>query len=128
MFLANGHKLYVPPSIRTTNIGMRITLHRVPFINAAVYINAGKNPINNATFLGVPAGYLLFNGADTQMQASTDGTYTQEITLDYTARSILRWDEAFDPDGVSGPQQVRYNGAALITRSDLSLTIPSAYY
>lgn len=127
VLLANGHRLYVPPAIQVANIDLRITLHRVPYLDAATIVAASQKPLNNATFLGVPAGYLRFQGADTNVQASSDGTYTQEVTYDFAARSLLRWDEAFDPDGVSGPQQVRYNGTAVLQRSDLSKLIPSAY-
>ena len=130
--LASGSEFNstVPYAFTLPTMVMSITLHKVPYLGAMASLiwNATKNPINNATYLGIPAGYLLFNGARTHMEASTDGTYVQEITLNFGARGILRWDEVFDPDGSHGPTQVKYNGSAILPRSDLSALIPSAYH
>lgn len=126
--LANGHKLPdLPYSFPLAQAVMTIQLHRVPYLPAAQILMAMQRPLNSATFLGVDPGYLMFNGCRSQTDASSDGTYTQSLTYVFAYRPVLRWDEAFDPDGVSGPQQVRYNGAAILLRSDLSGLIPSAY-
>lgn len=127
--LANGHKLKdTPYAFPLATAVMTIQLHRVPFLPGAAIITALQKPLNNATFLGVDAGYLMFSGAKTHEEASSDGTLTRSITYVFAYRPVLRWDEVFDPDGSSGPQQVRYNGAAILLRSDLSTLIPGAYH
>jgi hypothetical protein len=127
--LANGHKLKdVPYAFSLAQAVMTITLQRVPYLPAAQIVTALQRPLNVATFLGVAPGYLMFNGAKSHEEASSDGTLTRAITYVFAYRPILRWDEAFDPDGTSGPQQVRYNGAAILLRSDLSTLIPMAYH
>lgn len=127
--LANNHLLkevhYAFPIAQAV---MTIQLHKVPYLPAPQIILALQKPLNSATFLGCDPGYLMFNGAKTHEEASSDGTLTRSITYVFAYRPILRWDEMFDPDGTSGPQQVRYNGAAILLRSDLSLLIPSAYH
>jgi hypothetical protein len=127
--LANNNKLKdVPYAFPIAQAVMTIQLHRVPYLPAVQIIAALQRPLNNATFLGVTPGYLMFNGARSHEEASSDGRLTRSITYVFAYRPILRWDEVFDPDGVSGPQQVRYNGAAVLLRSDLSLLIPAAYH
>jgi hypothetical protein len=127
--LANGHSLNttIPYSFPLPVANLTIQLHKVPYLPWAQIWDSMQNPLNDSTFLGVDRGYLMFNGADTHEEASTDGTYVQELTLNFSARGILAWDEMFDPDGVSGPQIVYYNGSGIIGTSDLSLLIPTAY-
>lgn len=129
--LANGHWLnstnnYAVP---IPHCIMSITLHKVPYLPAAQIITAMQKPLNNATYLGVDAGYLMFNGAKSHMEASTDGSYTQELTLSFAYRPILRWDEIFDPQPPNSPQQVRNltTSAPILDRSDLSTLVPTAY-
>ena len=126
--LANGNKLKdVPYAFPLPNAVLTIQLHRVPYLPALAILTALQRPLNQSTFLGVAPGYLMFNGCKTHEEASSDGTLTRSITYIFAYRPILRWDEVFDPNGTSGPQQVRYNGAAILLRSDLSTLIPSAY-
>ena len=126
--LANGHKLKdLPYAFPIAQAVMTIQLHQVPYLPAAQILTAMQRPLNDATFLGVAPGYLMFNGCKSHTEASTDATYTQSLTYVFAYRPILRWDEVFDPNGVDGPQQARYNGAAILLRSDLSSLIPSAY-
>lgn len=117
-----------PYAFPLPHMTMSITLHKVPYLPAAQIWTATKAPLNNATYLGIPAGYLMFRGARTRLEASTDGTYAQEVTFNFAARPTLRWDEAYDTNGTGGPKQVQYNGAAILLRSDLSTLIPSAYH
>lgn len=126
--LANGHKLKdLPYAFPIVHAIMTIQLHRVPYLPAVQILNAMKKPLNSTTFLGVAPGHLLFAGCDNHMEAASDGTYTQSLSYVFDYRSVLAHDEAFDPDGSSGPQQVRYNGAAILLRSDLSTLIPASY-
>jgi len=127
--LANGHKLKdLPYAFPLAQAVMTIELHRVPYLPAAQILEAMQRPLNNALFLGVEPGYLMFNGCKSHAEASTDSTYTQSLVYTFTYRPLLRWDETFDPDGTSGPQQVLYDGAPILLRSDLSALIPSAYH
>lgn len=127
--LANGHQFNTPQPYAVPIPVARLTiqLQRVPYLPWLAIWTAMANPLNNATFLGVPAGYLMLEGADTHEEAATDGTYIQAVTYSFAARQKLRFDEVYDPDGTSGPQQVRYNGSAILGRSDLTALIPSAY-
>jgi hypothetical protein len=127
--LANGHKLAdTPYAFPLPHAILSITLQRVPFLPAQAIITGMQRPLNNATFLGVSAGYLMLKGVKNHGEASTDGTFTQSLSYVFAYRPILRWDEVLDPDGTSGPQQVRYNGAAILLRSDFRALIPSNYY
>ena len=127
--LANGHQFNSPQpyAVPIPVAKLTISLQKVPYLPWPAIWAAMASPLNTATFLGVGAGYLMLEGADTHEEAATDGTYIQNVTYSFAARQILRWDEVFDPDGSSGAQQVRYNGSAILGRSDLSTLIPSAY-
>lgn len=126
--LANGHKLKdLPYAVPLPHAVLTIQLQRVPFLPAQAILVAMGKPLNNATFLGVQPGYLMFDGCKSHMEAMSDGSYSQNLTLVFKVRPVLRWDETWDPDGTSGPQQVRYNGAAILLRSNLATLIPSAY-
>ena len=127
--LANGHAFpaAVPYAVPLPHAILTIQLQRVPYLPAQAFLVAMGKPLNNATFLGVQAGYLMFDGAKSRMENMSDGSYGQNLTLVFRVRPVLRWDETWDPDGVSGPQQVRYNGLPILQRSNLAILIPSAY-
>lgn len=126
--LANGNKLKdLPYAVPLPHAVLTIQLQRVPFLPAQAILVAMGKPLNNATFLGVQAGYLMFDGCKSHMEAMSDGSYSQNLTLVFKVRPVLRWDETFDPNGTGGPQQVRYNGAAILLRSNLATLIPAAY-
>jgi hypothetical protein len=111
------------------NAVFNINIHRVPFLPAAAIFTAMKNPLNNATFLGIPAGYLRFDGADNHGEASSDGTFTQSLAFQFTARSRLRWDETYNKTGEVC--QILLGGSAgpaVLGRSDFRALIPSNYY
>jgi hypothetical protein len=126
--LANGHTLDdTPYSLPIPYAVFTITLHQVPFLPAQAIFTSMKRPLNSTTFIGIPPGYLRFDGAKNHADASTDGTYTQNLILVFSARTLLRWDETYDKNGTGGPQQIRYNGAALLLRSEFRALIPSNY-
>lgn len=57
---------------------------------AAVRAKIGK--VNDATFLGAPAGCVLFRGAKTTRESNTDGSIVQKVQLTFEERSALhRW-------------------------------------
>lgn len=126
--LANGHKLKdLPYAVPLPHAVLTIQLQRVPYLPAQAILVAMGKPLNSVRFLGVDPGYLLFEGCKSHMEAMSDGSYSQNLTLVFKVRPVLRWDETWDPDGTSGPQQVRYNGLPILQRTDLSTLIPSAY-
>jgi hypothetical protein len=134
LYLANGNRLDDTPfGMPIPNAVLTLTLQRVPFLpSAATVWNAMRKPLNNATFLGIPAGYLKFEGLENNEEAMSDGTYSQQVTYTFVARSRLRWDETYDKDpAVTDPQQIRRGssaGTAILERSNLAALIPSAYY
>lgn len=117
----------VPYAVPLPHAILTIQLQRVPYLPAQAILVAMGKPLNNATFLGVQPGYLMFNGCKSHAEAISDGTYTQNLTLVFSVRPVLRWDETFDPNGTSGPKQVLYNGLPILQRSNLATLIPSAY-
>ncbi len=110
-------------------MNMRISIKYVPYIPAAEIVNAMLAPINNATYLGVPAGKLAFRGADTNEARMSDGTLTQSIDYTFQYRSVAPWD--YDYNGTAGSpgwdQVVDGNGDPIIQRSDLSGIIPVSF-
>lgn len=126
--LANGNTMDdTPYSLPIPYAVFTITLHQVPFLPAQAIFTSMKKPLNITTFLGIPAGYLRFDGAKNHAEASSDGTYLQSLTLVFSARTLLRWDETYDKNGTGGPQQIRYNGTAVLQRSEFRALIPSNY-
>ncbi len=97
-FYTSNEKVPTEFGFRLAIAELEITLHNLPYMpDYAVFESAGK--INNAPFLGVDTGKLMFAGITTQESANTDGTYTLEATYAFTART-QRWDYAFD--GLTG--------------------------
>lgn len=106
---------------------LSITLHRVPYLPAQkIFSLTGK--INDAKFLGADVGQVIFNGATSRRTASTDGTFTQEITYSFSYRTVASWDKIFHPNGTGG--WVRFtdrNDNPLISSADLTKLFPVGY-
>jgi hypothetical protein len=127
--LANGNTLEDTPfAIPIPYAVFSITLQRVPFLPAQAIYTALRRPLNQSTFLGIQPGYLRFDGCKNHAEASTDGTYVQSLAYVFAARTLLRWDETYDKNGTGGPQQVRYNGSAVLLRTEFAPLFPSNYY
>jgi hypothetical protein len=127
--LVNGHRLDDEPfTMRIPNATISITLHRVPFIPWPAIWNCMQAPISDLEFLGIDPFYLFFDGAKTHEEFQADGSVGKTLTLGFRARAILAWDEVFDKDGVSGPQQVLYNGSPIYETADFRTLIPSNYF
>ncbi len=112
---------------RLALVDLSITLHRLPYLPATQAFNyAGM--INNAPFLGVGTGKLMFNGMTTHQTRSTDGTMNTDATFNFQARS-QRWDYGFDGKNNRWDQVVWPDGSTpFITSTDLSIVIPPAYH
>src|SRR5947207_3314373 len=105
-----------------------ITLHRFPWLPAQAILNLAGS-LNSAVYLGCAVGKLRFNGGKTHMTASTDGSYTQDVTLSFSFRKIARWDYRFHPNGTSGWVALQDKGSNnLFTLADFSPLIPSSYF
>jgi hypothetical protein len=110
---------------RIALVDMKITLHRVPYLpGAAIIAKAGA--INDATYLGVSAGQLLFNGASNSLQLGADGTWTQDITYSFTARQYP-WDYSYDGVAKAWRKVVQTDGSNFITRQSLVGLFPDEY-
>ncbi len=127
---SDHHSSLIPYGFRIALVDLVITLHRLPYLPTSQALNyAGM--INDAPFLGVDTGKLMFNGMTTHQTHSTDGTVNTDATFKFQARSI-RWDYGYDPLAASGngafDQVVRGDFTTpFITSTDLSTVIPGAY-
>lgn len=127
--LANGTPFSTPfpYAVPLPHAVLTIQLQQVPYLPAQAILLMMAKPLNNATFLGVPPGFLKFEGCKSHMEAMSDGSYSQNLSLVFKVRPVLRWDEVFDPAGVTAPTQIRYLGLAILQRSNLATLIPAAY-
>jgi hypothetical protein len=105
-------------------VNFTIALKDVPYIPAAQIIIATASPINSATYLGVSAGKLLFNGAETHQSRMSNGNLAQEVAYSFSYRPIAPWD--YDYDGATNvwDKVVDLAGNPIRQRSDLSSLIP----
>jgi hypothetical protein len=62
------------------NATLRFTRKHVPWL-ATELILSKTSKLNNAVLFGAPIGQILFKGARTHREASSDGTKTQEVEL-----------------------------------------------
>lgn len=124
----SGLYLTQPAGIRLVLIEMEITIKELPYMpSPEVFAAAGK--INNAPYLGVAAGSLLFQGVSTQQRAVSDGTFVQEASYRFTARSV-RWDYQYDPAQQAFDQvlfKFSLGGQPIISSIDFSIIIPAEY-
>ncbi len=130
-FKTSGNVTGSDYGFRLALVDLSITLHRLPYLPAVQAFNyAGM--INQAPFLGVDTGKLMFNGMTTHQTRATDGTMNTDATFNFQARS-QRWDYGFDGKANSGSggwdQIVWPDGSTpFITSTDLSIVIPPQYF
>jgi len=111
--------------LRLGIVDFKITLHRVPYLpGATILARAGQ--INDATYLGVGAGKLLFNGANNKLQVGADGNYTQDITYSFTART-QPWDYSYRASNSTWTKVVTAGGSDFITRASFVGLFPDEY-
>lgn len=125
-FKTSGKKTGADAGVRLALVEIEITLHALPYMPDQVVL-AKSGQINNAAYLGVGTGKLIFNGVTTSESANTDGTYTAEGTYSFTART-QRWDYGFDGDSNRWDQIVWPDGSTpFISSSDFTTIIPTGY-
>ena len=117
-----------------------LTYHQIPWLPTFQTFSTTSGPtslvigdtstpmagsINNATFLQIPAGRLMFKGVTTDQSATYDGTYTQTITFSFAIRQIP-WDYAWD-SGAKKWDQVVLSGTtqSIIPRLDFTTLLPT---
>lgn len=126
-FVTSGKPLDQDWGFMSPKLDMQITLKYVPYLPVVAILAALQAPINSATYLGVAAGYLLFNGAENHQTRMSDGTFTQDVTYSFSYRPIAPWDYTYDGANNIWDKVVGLGGAAIIARSDLSTIIPADY-
>lgn len=124
-FATSGLACQSDATIRLALIEMEITIKQLPYMPTDVVLGQAGT-LNNAKYLGVNTGCLIFNGVSTQTGAVSDGTYIQEASYSFTARSV-RWDYAYDPSIWDYDQVLRGNGSSIFTLTDFSKIIPFYY-
>jgi hypothetical protein len=86
--------------VHLPQLALQVKLHAVPFFPWLQFADLlGK--VNDATFMGMDPELMLFEDYDTQMELQSDGTKTQEVTLNFSYRPKA-WNTAPDPtDGAT---------------------------
>lgn len=74
-----------PVKIETSVTTMSLTFHRLPYLPMTA-VRAKRGKVNDATFLGAAAGTVLFVGAKTTREVTTDGAVTQRVQLVFKER------------------------------------------
>jgi hypothetical protein len=91
---------------------MTLTFHKLPYMPMTA-VRALRGKVNDATFLGAPAGTVLFKGAKINREPNPDGTIVQTVVLTFEERSSAHpWNSlpsADDPTfyPVEGPGGVK---------------------
>lgn len=124
-FSGDGSKLGVDFGLRIGIADIKITLHRVPYLPSANVLSR-VGSINNATYLGVGAGKLLFNGVKSQTVVLSDGTRTQDLMYSFTART-QPWDYSYNAGLGTWDKVVTLTGSDFISRTSLVGTFPAEY-
>jgi hypothetical protein len=105
-----------------------ISLKGFPYLPAAQILAALAKPINSVPYLNVPAGQLMFKGAQDHRTKASDGTQTADLTLAFSYRNIAPWDYNFDGSTGLWDQVVTFvGGNPVLQRSDLTPIIPLSY-
>jgi hypothetical protein len=124
-FAGSGKQTGQDYAFRIAICDMIVTLHRVPYLPTNQVLGLAGS-INNASLFGVGTGKLLFNGCETHRTTSSDGTYNNDVTFKFAART-QRWDYAFDPSVGAWDQVQNSGGTPFVPSTDLSIAIPSVF-
>lgn len=110
----------------TSSIGVSsivCTIMQIPFLPFSRLITM-KRMVNNATFLGFAAGYVLYENSRSSRTINSDGTYTQDLTLTFKVREVP-WGTYLHPTPGTGFVAISHNGLSSstqkpFTRGDLT--------
>lgn len=125
-FKTTGFTIPTEQGFRIGIAEIEITLHDLPYFpDYTVFNMTGK--INNAAFLGVATGQLIFNGVTTNETMSSTGVYTLEASYAFTGRT-QRWDYGFDGLNNRWDQIVMMDASTpIISSADFSTIFPAGY-
>jgi hypothetical protein len=82
---SDGASAQIPVVLDVNETTMVLTFHRRAALPMSD-VRALRGRINNATFLGAATETVLFVGAQTTREASTDGTVTQRVRMIFKER------------------------------------------
>ena len=126
-YKSSGKKCDQDFGFRSPLVNATISLKFVPYIPAPAVLAATIAPVNSVTYLGVAAGYLMFNGVETHQARMSDGSMTQTADYSFSYRPIAPWDYAYNGSIPGWDQIVNSAGANIVQRSDISTVIPTFY-
>lgn len=119
----SGDVVGIPFKINVPITYLNLTFHKVPYMPAAS-IRAVQGNVNSTTFLGAPAGYVLFKGARVVRDCNSDGTVVQKVMLVFANRTATGQKWNYLPDIDLGWQSVAASGGAtLYPTADLNTII-----
>lgn len=81
----NGKTTEIPVTVKLGVTTMTLTYHQLPYLPMSS-VRSLRNKVNNATFLGVAAGKLLFLGGKSTREQNTQGDIVQRVTLVFKER------------------------------------------
>ncbi len=84
-WLSDSKVVNVPVQVQVGITTMTLTFHRVPYLPTAS-IRSLRGKINSSTFLNASAETVLFRGAKTTREGTSDGSVSQRVTLVFQER------------------------------------------
>lgn len=126
-FATSGKKIDQDYPIPISILHLSITFHKVPFLpwplpKSSTSIDV--NSLNSTATFGAAPGYLKYDGSDTSRTLQSDGTATQEYTVNFSYRDVAPWDAIFDPAQEIFDRVLKSNGDPIVPRVDFQNLIP----
>lgn len=120
-FISDNSPTDMPFRLNVSVMHMNLTFHQVPYLPATVLANAMAAPVNNATFLGVATGLVLYKGFKTSREYQSDGTVAQKVMLSFARRPTgMKWNHLPRPDTLVWAGVVAQSGGGVpYNESDL---------
>jgi hypothetical protein len=94
---SDGTKPEQPVGIPIPNQEIRITYHRVPYINTDIFTSY-QGMVNSATFLGLSAGYVFCNPITWSTSITVNQYSLFEVQFSFSWRA-LPWNQFIKPNG-----------------------------
>jgi hypothetical protein len=108
----------VPVVMRIGLTVMDLTFHRVPYLPVAA-IRSLRGNCNSAVVLGGAVGCVLFKGARTSAEESSDGTVVQSVQYRFVERSIP-WYSGIRPDTLAADVLTTNGTTPIVPTADLT--------